>query len=387
MTRAGWVAGLVGVLVAVGCQPAPAAPSATAPAQQSAMGSAAAPTTAPVAAAQPAASPTLPAGATAATARAPLSPPVHVNMGVQGSTAENGYYLALERGYFREEGLEVEFTRFATAGDMIAPLASGALDVGSGGIGAGLFNAIAQGIPLKIVADHTINRPEDRAAAWMVRAAIADRVKEPSDVRGMAVGLGTVGSTVDVELDTILDLGGLTRDDIEIKAVSYADQVAAFANGSVDLAFVFEPQLTRLRQEGLARVWKTSGEIIPNHETAVLLYGPSLTQEKPEAAKRFMVAHLRGVRDAQKELGNVATRNKDTIRTVAKYTTITDLQVWEQLELPTKNPDGYNNRASIERDLRYFVDKGLVRNPPNLAEVIDQSYVDYALSVLGKAHP
>jgi NitT/TauT family transport system substrate-binding protein len=57
------------------------------------------------------------------------------------------------------------------------------------------------------------------------------------------------------------------------------------------------------------------------------------------------------------------------------------------LELPTKHPDGYNNRASIERDLNYFVDKGLVRNPPNLAEVIDQSYVDYALSVLGRARP
>jgi hypothetical protein len=119
----------------------------------------------------------------------------------------------------------------------------------------------------------------------------------------------------------------------------------------------------------------------------VLLYGPSLTQEKPEAAKRFMVAHLRGVRDAQNELGNAATRNKDTIRTVAKYTSITDLQVWEQLELPTKNPDGYNHRASIEHDLRYFVDRGLVRTPPNLAVVIDQSYVDYALSVLGRARP
>jgi ABC-type nitrate/sulfonate/bicarbonate transport system substrate-binding protein len=270
---------------------------------------------------------------------------------------------------------------------MIAPLASSQLDVGSGGISAGLFNAIAQGIPLRIVANHTLNPPEDRAAAWMVRTAIADRVKEAKDVKGLAVGLGAVGSTIEVELDTILDQGGLTRADVETKNVSYADQVAAFANGSLDLAFVFEPQLTRLEQENLARVWKTAGEIIPNHETAVLLFGPGMTVDKPEAAKRFMVAHLRGVRDAQRELADVATRNKDTIRLIAKYTNISDLQVWEQLQLPTKNPDGYNNRASIEHDLKYFVGRGLVRNPPNLDEVIDQSYVDYAVGVLGRVRP
>src|SRR5262249_22661671 len=154
-------------------------------------------------------------------------------------------------------------------------------------------------IPLRIVANHTFNPPEDRAAAWMVRTALADRLKEPRDVKGMAVGLGAIGSTIDIELDAILGQGGPTRADVETKNVSYADQVAASATGSIDLAFVFEPQLTRLEQEGLARVWRTAGEIIPNHETAVLLYGPGLTRDKPEAAKRFMVAHLRGVRDAQ----------------------------------------------------------------------------------------
>ena len=381
------IACLFGLLVAVACQPAPAAPSPTSAGQQVVVGSTGSSNTVPGVAAPAAVSPSPPSAGAVAAPRAPLSPPVKVVMGVQRSTAENGYYLAFERGYFLEEGIALEFERFATAGDMIAPLASSQLDVASGGIGAGLFNAIVQGIPLRIVANHTLNPPEDRAAAWMVRTAIADRVKEAKDVKGLAVGLGAIGSTIEVELDAILDQGGLTRADVETKNVSYADQVPAFANGSMDLAFVFEPQLTRLEQENLARVWKTAGEIIPNHETAVLLYGPGMTVDKPEAAKRFMVAHLRGVRDAQRELADVATRNKDTIRLIAKYTNIPDLEVWERLQLPSKNPDGYNNRPSIEHDLKYFVERGLVRNPPNLNEVIDQSYVDYAVGVLGRARP
>jgi NitT/TauT family transport system substrate-binding protein len=371
---------MLGVLLATACAPA-AQPAASGAAQ-------------PAAAAKPAAAPAQPAAAAPTSAPAPtaaaqrvepLSPPVKLMVGVLQSTVEGSIYLALERGYFREEGLDIELVPFRTSADMIAPLASGELDVGNGGVNAGLFNAIARGIPLRLVADQATNRPQDRTAAWMVRAALADRLKEPKDMKGMVIGLGSTGSTIDVELDTLLDQGGLTRGDIELKSVSYADQVSAFGNGSIDLAYTFEPTVTRLEQEKIAALWKTSGQVIPDHETTVLLYGVNLVQNKPEAGKRFMVGYLRGTREYFREVGDVGNRKTDTVNTVLKYMSINDPKLWEVIQVPWTNPDGYLSRASIQKDLQYFVDQGLVQSPPALDTVIDQSYVDYAIGRLGKA--
>ena len=85
--------------------------------------------------------------------------------------AESGRYIAEERGYFREEGLQVESTPFDGAARMTPALASGQLDVGAGGVSASLFNAIGRGVPIKIVGPRA--RHERGASATAGGAAAA----------------------------------------------------------------------------------------------------------------------------------------------------------------------------------------------------------------------
>src|SRR5262245_11209446 len=97
LTPCGWWA-------AARARPKPAAPTQAAPAAQ--------PTAAPAQA--PAAAPSKPS-APAATAYSPtpLQPPVEITMGVLGISAEGGSYIAEEKGYFKQEGLEVTITTIA----------------------------------------------------------------------------------------------------------------------------------------------------------------------------------------------------------------------------------------------------------------------------------
>ena len=95
-------------------------------------------------------------------ANTPLSPPVTVRSGIVGSLAEAGQLIALERGYFQEQGLNVEFTQFDSTARMTPSLASGQLDVGAGGVGAALFNAIGRGVPIKIVGPQAQHDPGAR---------------------------------------------------------------------------------------------------------------------------------------------------------------------------------------------------------------------------------
>src|SRR3954454_20076371 len=115
-------AAVVALTLLGACAPA-AAPAAAPPAER---GAAPAPPAAP-AAARPEAAPAGEgrAAAPAPAAVAPLSPPVRVRIGGLLTLALAPIYVAESRGYFAEEGLEVEYTLFDSGARMVAPLAAG----------------------------------------------------------------------------------------------------------------------------------------------------------------------------------------------------------------------------------------------------------------------
>src|SRR5712692_6629753 len=76
-----------------------------------------------------------------------------VKLGLLMINADAGIFLALERGYFKEQGVSVEPIYFSSsAGPQMAALTTGELDAGSGSIGPGIYNAVAGGVGLKVVA-------------------------------------------------------------------------------------------------------------------------------------------------------------------------------------------------------------------------------------------
>ena len=82
-----------------------------------------------------------------------------VTVGTTFSMTDLPFFIGTARGYFRDEGIEVKFVNFDSAARMIAPLASGDLDAAAGGPSAGLYNAIARNIGVRIVADKTATPP------------------------------------------------------------------------------------------------------------------------------------------------------------------------------------------------------------------------------------
>src|SRR3954470_2899733 len=138
--RARWWlrASLMLAMLIAGCAPqagAPPKPGAAPPG---------APPSAPVApAAVPAVAP--------AVAVQPLSPPVSVAVGLIGIFVDIGILIAQERGYFKDEGLDVTTETFRNGAEQIPPLASNQIQFGTMALDPSLFNAVARDIPLKIV--------------------------------------------------------------------------------------------------------------------------------------------------------------------------------------------------------------------------------------------
>src|SRR5437588_458732 len=102
----------------------------------------------PPAPAQSSAAAAQPGAAAAAAQPAPLNPPVTLKVWDGSSTIQAPLYIAMDRGYLQEQGLDVEPVPIAGALDAQVPaLATGQLDVGGGGFLPALFNAVGRGIP------------------------------------------------------------------------------------------------------------------------------------------------------------------------------------------------------------------------------------------------
>jgi ABC-type nitrate/sulfonate/bicarbonate transport system substrate-binding protein len=381
---AGWLTGALAaaLLVATACA-APSAPAAkpTAGAAPAASPAAAAPSAAPVAAAKPAGA----APGAASGAPAPLSPAVPVKVGLLFSASDGGLLIGAERGYFREEGLDVELVQFDTGPAMFAPLATAQLDAGGPSPDATFFNAFGRNVPVKVVADKGSNSPGHGFNAILVRKDLWDggEIRDFPDLRGRTIATLAPQNSQEIQLERGLTPAGLGLSDVRIVNMPFPDMLPALANRSVDVALNIEPFPTLAVDRGIAVRWKTIDEIYPNHQIAAIVYGPSFHQAQPEAARRFMVGYLRAVRDYV----DAFERNRgraEVIDIMTRTTSVKDAAVWERMITPGLNPDGQVNVDSIAADQDWFLAHGVVRERLDVSQIVDMQFVDYAVGRLGR---
>jgi NitT/TauT family transport system substrate-binding protein len=386
--RAWRLGALVGLVLAA-CG-APAAP-ARAPAGPSAPAPAAAPSGASAGASAPAAS--APAAAPAAQPAAP-QPPLKLKMSTQRLTSDGMTIYADEQGYFAEQGIEVEFVDVATGQDVIAPLASGQLDVAVGAVSPGLFNAIARGIDIKIVATKGAtasdpNSPFAGSIAMVISPEMAATggIKDYADLRGKAVALSIRGSALEVVLDRALQLGGLTMNDVEVKTLGYADMLPALVNRQVDVALELEPFIALGTGNGSLVHWKSAAEIHPGQQSGIILFGPSILGMSGNAGNRFIVPYTRGLRAYNDAFGPKRLNRAEVIESLTRNTPLKDAALYDRLGYGYINPDCAISVDGMKYDLDWYHANGYIAQLPDLQQIVDNRYCDYAVQQLGKYQP
>src|SRR5436853_4109930 len=163
-----------------------------------------------------------------------------VRMGYLGVSSDAGIFIALDKGYFKEQGLDLALERFGVGADQMALLGAGRLDIASGAPSPTLFNAVARGLPVVVVADKGSLRKGFGFNVLVVRKALVDagQFKTLSDLRGRVLGSASPASIVNFENYLALKKGGLTPRDVTVEYLEFVDQPAAMANGKVATARV-----------------------------------------------------------------------------------------------------------------------------------------------------
>lgn len=160
------------------------------------------------------------------------------------------YYLPLSvaerKGYFKDEGLEVEIPDFAGGSKALQALVGGSADMVSGAY-EHTINMAAKKQPIKAVvlqarySSIVLLLPKDKAAKY----------KGPADLKGLKVGVSAPGSSTNMFVNNILAKGGLKPTDIAVVGVGVGSgAVAAMEKGEIDAVSNLDPVITQLESTG-----------------------------------------------------------------------------------------------------------------------------------------
>ena len=310
-----------------------------------------------------------------------------VNVGLGGSSVDTAFYLARDKGYFKNENIDVNFIVFAAGAQEIAPLGTGELEVGSGAASVGLYNAIARGVELRIVADKGHTEPGNGYQSLVIRKALINsgEFKSLADLKGKRMGIAAEGVTTLSYVNEAAKAGGIAFDDVPLMYLPMPDQLAAMKNGVLDAGILPEPPATLISDAGIGVRFMNTDQFYPFGQVTMVFYGEKFLRDKPELALRFMRAYLRGIRaynDGLKD-GKVWPGADDIIEIISKNFKMPPALVTE-MYAPAIDPDGMVQVKSIQKDLDFFRARGWVKQPIDLNNVIDLSIAQKASADLGQ---
>ena len=311
-----------------------------------------------------------------------------LNVGITNSASDVCLFVADARGYFKREGLNVNFVKFDSAARMIAPFASGELDVGAGGPSAGFFNAVARGIDIRIVADKASTVPGRPINFLIVRKDLVDsgRYKTLADLRGMKIGGAAPGGAATATLHKLLVMAGLKTADIERVYLGFPQQVVAIQNKAIDAAMPTEPFVTNAVTNGAAIRVMGDDVIYPGHQLATLFYTGQFIKKEPDAARRFMRAYIQAARDYNDAIVDAhlaGPKGEEMISILTRYSLVSDPAVHRSLAAVNIDPDGRVNIDSLRDDVDIFAGEGLLQGKVDMSKVVDTSIAESVAREMG----
>ncbi len=333
---------------------------------------------------------TVPASPTLAPTRTPAPTPTRTPTAFKFGTARQiaslSAYIGIEKGFFREEGIAVEIVEIQTLGQMVPFLGTGEILAAGGALSAALFNAVRQGIALKVVAARTALQRGFTFHCMMAakQRFEAGEIRSLADLKGRSIANTNVEGLVAWENAKMLASVGLTLDDVQLVGMAAPDMPTALANGAVDAALLIEPFCVVAHRLDAGATLVASDDLYDllgmDIPIGVVLFAPKLLADR-ELAVAWLRAHLRAARFYHDALTNPDGKS-EIIEIAGKYLPIQDRTLYEEMIWPGIPVDGRFDPAFVDELQAFMMARGEIREALPTEQVIELSYLEEALQSL-----
>jgi NitT/TauT family transport system substrate-binding protein len=329
------------VLSIAACAPVPAPPAATAaPATEAP--AAAAPTAAPVAG-------TAPSDAKLKLALIPVLDVIPI-------------YIALQNGYFKEQGIEVETVPVKSPQERDVLLQTGQVDgVLTDLQGVGLLNKDTP----KVKAVYTSRRPFPDAPLFRILASPKSNIAKPADLKGVPIGISK-NTIIEYLTDRILTAEGLAASDInKLDAGAITVRYEQLMNGNLQAAVLPDP----LAQGAIAAGARLVADDVKykNLSQSVLVFQNSILQSKPETVRKFLAAWGQAVKEVN--------ANPEKYRAVLIEQGRVPKSIQDSYKMPPFPEPGVPSESEVADVTAWLKEKGLVSRDIPYTDMVDTSFL------------
>ena len=302
-----------------------------------------------------------------------------VSMALLRLTSSAPLFIAMDKGFFAEENLEVTPQWFDAAHPIAVATASSQVDVGATGITASLFNMAASGQKLAIVADKGREQKGYSSSALIVTADnYANGVTSLEALKGKRIGITQKGSTFHYMIGRMLETKGMKLDDVQLIPLGKLSAVmAALESKQIDAAILNEPNISKVQRAGYGKMVVQVGDLIP-YQTSAVFYSPNFVKNE-DAAVRFMKAYNKAVNYyydaaiAKKD----AKKLDEVVTIVSKYVKapVEDIK----LGLPYIDRDGKLLSSDIATQIEWYASHGMLKGKLDAKDVANISFLEKAM--------
>ncbi len=311
-----------------------------------------------------------------------------VKVGVLKLTSSAPIFVGVEKGFFKEFGVEPELVFFQAAAPIATALAAGQLDVGATGLTAALYNIVLGGEQLWIVADKGREWPGYPLTGIVVQRELWDGgLRAVGDLKGRRIGVTQLGSTFHYHLGNILEKEGLKLGDVKIVPLqAMPAMMEALKGKQVDAILLPQPFPGAAEAQGFGKILAWAGDLYP-WQIATIFYSKAFAADRAKAVA-FMKGYVKSSRyyhDAalgQKEGRLAPGPNYDEVVSItAKYTQARPEII--RLGFPFQDRNGRLLVPDIQRQMKWWAENGFIKTVLPLNRIVDTSFLEEAAKSLG----
>jgi NitT/TauT family transport system substrate-binding protein len=288
-------------------------------------------------------------------------------------------YLAADRGYFADEGLDMNYVYFDAGQPVAVATLSGDVDIGAAGVTSALYQMAAQG-GLRLIGGSSNTAPGFHTSAVLAsNDAYAGGFKSFKDMTGRSVGLTQIGSTYHYAYALIAEKYGADLKSIRtLPLQSMGNVAAALVGGQADAGVLNTSVADPLVAAGKVKLIGWTDEEMPM-QIAAIWTSAKFAKDRPETIQRFLRAWRRGCADYV-----AAFLGKDgkpmegpgaaaILELLSRHMGQPVDQV--RLALGFYDPDARLNVVDVQRQLDWYFAQGMLKTKTNVENVIDRRFV------------
>jgi NitT/TauT family transport system substrate-binding protein len=294
---------------------------------------------------------------------------LRARVGVLRLSSSAPVFIAQDKGYFRDVGLDVELKFFDAAQPIAVATTSGDVDFGVTAFTAGLFNLAGKGT-LKVIGGMSREKAGYPLIGYFAsNNAYAAGLKMPKDLAGKRVAVTQIGSSFHYSLGLLADKYGFRLGDVKVLPLqSLSNAAAALKGETVDAALLPVSTARKLMDDGGAKLLGWVGDETPWQLGAVFASPKTLANKA--LVTRFLAALQRADREYHDVIlssvadgrAEVNERTKPLLQIIAKYTNLPLEQVVGNCAYI--DPDGKLDVKNVANQIEWlqgqgFVDKGI----------------------------